>query len=194
MACSSWMSVKVGLKPIHGSYEVLCAHKKRGFCMIWLMSLGEPVLRVCVCVCSLFPITLHIRVKWGLVMQVFQLQGLKWPLMLSYVVPKLVHFFQYIPLSNSQYSCCPDLKFLSFSCLVNCRLLPFSFLGMIFLFHVVILLQGFSCLQGGICVSSMGRPVSYERAVAWKVLNEEETAHCIAFMFVNWSFVWNTSP
>ncbi|CAA3030654.1 homeobox-leucine zipper ATHB-15-like [Olea europaea subsp. europaea] len=31
--------------------------------------------------------------------------------------------------------------------------------------------------------------VSYERAVAWKVLNEDENAHCICFMFVNWSFV-----
>ncbi|KAF4399196.1 hypothetical protein G4B88_022279 [Cannabis sativa] len=40
-----------------------------------------------------------------------------------------------------------------------------------------IMQQGFSCLQGGICLSSMGRPVSYERAVAWKVLNEEENAH-----------------
>ncbi|XP_039033653.1 homeobox-leucine zipper protein ATHB-15-like [Hibiscus syriacus] len=49
--------------------------------------------------------------------------------------------------------------------------------------------QGFGCLQGGICMSSMGRPVSYDRAVAWKVLNEEETAHCICFMFINWSFV-----
>lgn len=51
------------------------------------------------------------------------------------------------------------------------------------------LMQGFMCMQGGICMSSMGRPVSYERAVAWKVLNEDETAHCICFMFVNWSFV-----
>ncbi|KAL8465966.1 hypothetical protein ACS0TY_035174 [Phlomoides rotata] len=49
--------------------------------------------------------------------------------------------------------------------------------------------QGFASLQGGICLSSMGRPVSYERAVAWKVLNEEDNAHCICFMFVNWSFV-----
>ncbi|KAL4335779.1 hypothetical protein GQ457_07G038580 [Hibiscus cannabinus] len=30
--------------------------------------------------------------------------------------------------------------------------------------------QGFMCLQGGICLSSMGRPISYERAVAWKVI------------------------
>ncbi|XP_057518968.1 homeobox-leucine zipper protein ATHB-15 isoform X2 [Amaranthus tricolor] len=52
-----------------------------------------------------------------------------------------------------------------------------------------ILQQGFTCLQSGICLSSMGRPVSYERAVAWKVLNEEENAHCICFMFMNWSFV-----
>ncbi|GAB2228070.1 hypothetical protein Droror1_Dr00009900 [Drosera rotundifolia] len=53
----------------------------------------------------------------------------------------------------------------------------------------LIIEQGFACFQGGICSSSMGRPVSYERAVAWKVLNEEETAHCICFMFVNWSFI-----
>ncbi|MBA0703462.1 hypothetical protein Golax_015783, partial [Gossypium laxum] len=32
-----------------------------------------------------------------------------------------------------------------------------------------VLQQGFMCLQGGICLSSMGRAVSYERAVAWKV-------------------------
>jgi homeobox-leucine zipper protein len=35
----------------------------------------------------------------------------------------------------------------------------------------------------------MGRPVSFERAMAWKVLNEEENAHCICFMFINWSFL-----
>lgn len=52
-----------------------------------------------------------------------------------------------------------------------------------------IMQQGFACLQGGICVSSMGRPVSYERAVAWKVLNDDDNAHCICFMFINWSFV-----
>ncbi|KAJ6674154.1 CLASS III HD-ZIP PROTEIN CNA1 [Salix viminalis] len=32
-----------------------------------------------------------------------------------------------------------------------------------------IMQQGFMCLQGGICLSSMGRQVSYERAVAWKI-------------------------
>ncbi|CAH1429992.1 unnamed protein product [Lactuca virosa] len=52
-----------------------------------------------------------------------------------------------------------------------------------------VLQQGFVCLPGGICLTSMGRPVSYERAVAWKVLNDEESPHCIAFVFVNWSFV-----
>ncbi|CAH9076635.1 unnamed protein product [Cuscuta europaea] len=52
-----------------------------------------------------------------------------------------------------------------------------------------IMQQGFTCLQSGICLSSMGRPVSFERAVAWKVLNEEETPHSICFMFINWSFV-----
>ncbi|CAK9325504.1 unnamed protein product [Citrullus colocynthis] len=52
-----------------------------------------------------------------------------------------------------------------------------------------IMQQGFLCLQGGVCLSSMGRAVSYEKAVAWKVLNEEENAHCICFMFMNWSFV-----
>ncbi|XP_047330199.1 homeobox-leucine zipper protein ATHB-15-like [Impatiens glandulifera] len=52
-----------------------------------------------------------------------------------------------------------------------------------------IMQQGYGCLQGGICLSSMGRPISYERAVAWKVLNEDDNPHCLCFMFVNWSFV-----
>ncbi|CAL9751357.1 unnamed protein product [Musa acuminata subsp. burmannicoides] len=52
-----------------------------------------------------------------------------------------------------------------------------------------IMQQGLAYLPAGICLSSMGRPVSYEQAVAWKVLNEEDTTHCLAFMFVNWSFV-----
>ncbi|KAL0341981.1 UNVERIFIED_CONTAM: Homeobox-leucine zipper protein ATHB-15 [Sesamum calycinum] len=42
--------------------------------------------------------------------------------------------------------------------------------------------QGFGSLQGGICLSSMGRPVSFERAEAWKVMNEDDNAHCICFM------------
>uniref|UniRef100_A0A0D6QX06 Homeobox domain-containing protein n=1 Tax=Araucaria cunninghamii TaxID=56994 RepID=A0A0D6QX06_ARACU len=52
-----------------------------------------------------------------------------------------------------------------------------------------IMQQGYAYLPAGICVSSMGRPVSYDRAIAWKVLNDEENTHCIAFMFMNWSFV-----
>lgn len=50
--------------------------------------------------------------------------------------------------------------------------------------------QGFSCLPAGICLSAMGRHVSYEQAVAWKVFaGEESNIHCLAFSFVNWSFV-----
>ncbi|KAL0398264.1 UNVERIFIED_CONTAM: Homeobox-leucine zipper protein ATHB-14 [Sesamum radiatum] len=52
-----------------------------------------------------------------------------------------------------------------------------------------IMQQGFAYLPGGVCVSSMGRPVSYEQAVAWKVVNDEDSNHCLAFMFMNWSFV-----
>ncbi|KAE8038839.1 hypothetical protein FH972_011311 [Carpinus fangiana] len=50
--------------------------------------------------------------------------------------------------------------------------------------------QGFTYLPGGICMSTMGRHVSYEQAIAWKVLAaDESTLHCLAFSFVNWSFV-----
>lgn len=53
-----------------------------------------------------------------------------------------------------------------------------------------IMQQGFAYLPGGICMSTMGRHVSYEQAIAWKVLSPEENAvHCLAFSFVNWSFV-----
>ncbi|XP_073314103.1 homeobox-leucine zipper protein ATHB-14-like [Primulina huaijiensis] len=52
-----------------------------------------------------------------------------------------------------------------------------------------IMQQGFAYLPAGVCVSSMGRPVSYEHAIVWKVLNDEDSNHCLAFMFVNWSFV-----
>ncbi|CAD5176134.1 unnamed protein product [Musa acuminata subsp. malaccensis] len=52
-----------------------------------------------------------------------------------------------------------------------------------------IMQQGFAHLPAGICLSSMGRPASYEQAVAWKVLDEDDSPHCLAFMFVNWSFV-----
>ncbi|KAK1261126.1 Homeobox-leucine zipper protein HOX9 [Acorus gramineus] len=49
--------------------------------------------------------------------------------------------------------------------------------------------QGYSYLPAGVCMSSMGRNVSYEQAVAWKVLNEDSSVHCLAFSFINWSFV-----
>ncbi|XP_077243850.1 homeobox-leucine zipper family protein / lipid-binding START domain-containing protein [Tasmannia lanceolata] len=52
-----------------------------------------------------------------------------------------------------------------------------------------IMQQGFVYLPAGVCVSSMGRPISYEQAVAWKVLNEEDNIHCLAFMFMSWSFL-----
>ncbi|KAM7522349.1 hypothetical protein LguiA_012251 [Lonicera macranthoides] len=53
-----------------------------------------------------------------------------------------------------------------------------------------IMQQGYAYLPGGICMSTMGRHVSYEQAIAWKVLSaEENTVHCLAFSFINWSFV-----
>ncbi|WOG87592.1 hypothetical protein DCAR_0206822 [Daucus carota subsp. sativus] len=53
-----------------------------------------------------------------------------------------------------------------------------------------IMQQGCAYLPGGICMSTMGRHVSFEQAIAWKVLAaEENTVHCLAFSFVNWSFV-----
>ncbi|GJN06362.1 hypothetical protein PR202_ga24085 [Eleusine coracana subsp. coracana] len=52
-----------------------------------------------------------------------------------------------------------------------------------------IMQQGFACIPGGLCVSSLGRPVSYEKALTWKVLNDVNNAQCICFLFINWSFV-----
>ncbi|KAG8387671.1 hypothetical protein BUALT_Bualt02G0045600 [Buddleja alternifolia] len=53
-----------------------------------------------------------------------------------------------------------------------------------------IMQQGFAHLPGGICMSTMGRHISYEQAIVWKVFAAEENAvHCLAFSFVNWSFV-----
>ncbi|CAN1171893.1 Homeobox-leucine zipper protein REVOLUTA [Linum perenne] len=51
--------------------------------------------------------------------------------------------------------------------------------------------QGFAYLAGGICMSTMGRHVSFDQAVSWKVhaAGDENTVHCLAFSFVNWSFV-----
>ncbi|XP_071711814.1 homeobox-leucine zipper protein REVOLUTA-like [Rutidosis leptorrhynchoides] len=53
-----------------------------------------------------------------------------------------------------------------------------------------IMQQGYTHLPGGICMSTMGRHISYEHAIAWKVLAaDESTVHCLAFSFINWSFV-----
>ncbi|KAK7369215.1 hypothetical protein VNO80_11250 [Phaseolus coccineus] len=52
-----------------------------------------------------------------------------------------------------------------------------------------IMQQGFAYLPAGICVSSMNRPVSYEQAIACKVLDDDDSNHCLAFVFMNWSFV-----
>ncbi|GLJ21413.1 hypothetical protein SUGI_0394260 [Cryptomeria japonica] len=48
--------------------------------------------------------------------------------------------------------------------------------------------QGFAHLTSGIRLSSLGRPVAYERAIAWNILDGNESMACIAFMFINWSF------
>ncbi|OIW03924.1 hypothetical protein TanjilG_30200 [Lupinus angustifolius] len=51
--------------------------------------------------------------------------------------------------------------------------------------------QGFTYLPSGICMSTMGRHVSYEQAIAWKVYAEGDynNVHCLALSFINWSFV-----
>ncbi|XP_003565084.1 homeobox-leucine zipper protein HOX29 [Brachypodium distachyon] len=49
--------------------------------------------------------------------------------------------------------------------------------------------QGFACVQGGVCASRLGRPAAYEKAVAWKVLDDGGAAHCVCFAFLGWSFV-----
>ncbi|KAK6121666.1 hypothetical protein DH2020_044593 [Rehmannia glutinosa] len=53
-----------------------------------------------------------------------------------------------------------------------------------------IMQQGFAHLPGSICMSTMGRHISFEQAMVWKVFAaDENTVHCLAFSFVNWSFV-----
>uniref|UniRef100_A0A0E0JF97 Homeobox domain-containing protein n=1 Tax=Oryza punctata TaxID=4537 RepID=A0A0E0JF97_ORYPU len=56
----------------------------------------------------------------------------------------------------------------------------------------IIMEQGMACMAGGVCVSSVGRAASYEKAVAWKVVDGGGGgggAHCICFMFINWTFL-----
>ncbi|XP_074284993.1 homeobox-leucine zipper protein REVOLUTA-like [Silene latifolia] len=53
-----------------------------------------------------------------------------------------------------------------------------------------IMQQGFACLPAGMCMSTMGRHVSFDQAIAWKVFAaDESTIHCLAFTFVNWCFM-----
>ncbi|MFS7968656.1 hypothetical protein Hanom_Chr09g00800181 [Helianthus anomalus] len=60
----------------------------------------------------------------------------------------------------------------------------------LFLEFAKIMQEGYAYLPGGICMSTMGRRISYEQAIAWKVLaGDETTMHCLAFSFVNWWFV-----
>jgi len=47
--------------------------------------------------------------------------------------------------------------------------------------------QGFACTPGGLCVYGLSWPVSYDKALPWKVLDNDSSRHCIRFMFVNWS-------
>ncbi|KAM3316988.1 hypothetical protein ACQJBY_034893 [Aegilops geniculata] len=49
--------------------------------------------------------------------------------------------------------------------------------------------EGHVYLPSGVCMSGMGRHVSFDQAVAWKVLGEDSSVHCLALCFVNWSFV-----
>ncbi|MCO5554488.1 hypothetical protein L7F22_008017 [Adiantum nelumboides] len=48
--------------------------------------------------------------------------------------------------------------------------------------------DGYACLPAGICRTSTGRPVAFERATGWKVLTRDHNMRVAAFMFCNWSF------
>ncbi|KAG0581145.1 hypothetical protein M758_4G231900 [Ceratodon purpureus] len=52
-----------------------------------------------------------------------------------------------------------------------------------------VLQQGYCSLPAGVRMSSTGRTIAYEQALAWKVMDENEAVECIAFVFMNWSFV-----
>lgn len=49
--------------------------------------------------------------------------------------------------------------------------------------------QGYCSLPAGVRMSSSGRTAAYEQALAWKVMDDREAVECIAFVFINWSFV-----
>nr|ABG73239.1 class III HD-Zip protein HB14 [Physcomitrium patens] len=52
-----------------------------------------------------------------------------------------------------------------------------------------VLQQGYCSLPAGVRMSSTGRTVTYEQALAWKVLDDTKAVECIAFLFINWSLV-----
>ncbi|KAH7435158.1 hypothetical protein KP509_06G052700 [Ceratopteris richardii] len=49
--------------------------------------------------------------------------------------------------------------------------------------------EGYAHLPAGVCLSSIGHPVSFERAVGWKVLTVDPNVQTAAFMFCHWAFV-----
>ncbi|MCO5560392.1 hypothetical protein L7F22_014007 [Adiantum nelumboides] len=49
--------------------------------------------------------------------------------------------------------------------------------------------EGYARLPPGVCLTSTGRPVSFERATGWKVITADPNVRIAAFMFCNWSFV-----
>ncbi|PSR93002.1 Homeobox-leucine zipper protein like [Actinidia chinensis var. chinensis] len=49
--------------------------------------------------------------------------------------------------------------------------------------------QGFGILSTGTLLSIRGRKVSYEQAIAWKVLADGGAPYCLAFAFINRSFL-----
>ncbi|CAM6002584.1 unnamed protein product [Sphagnum balticum] len=48
--------------------------------------------------------------------------------------------------------------------------------------------QGYAYLPAGVRISSTGRRVNYDKALAWKVVAKDDSIQCIAFLFMNWSF------
>lgn len=49
--------------------------------------------------------------------------------------------------------------------------------------------EGYARLPAGLCITSMGRPVSFEHAIGWKAITGDHSLQVAAFMFCNWSFV-----
>lgn len=50
-------------------------------------------------------------------------------------------------------------------------------------------LQGVAYLPPGLRISKTRRGVAYEHGVAWKVVDEDNTFQCCAFMHCNWAFI-----